>query len=121
MGVKGTATKTLDVPQLEKTVFECNLFLRNANEEAANISAEIRALKEEGIDKLTGGQGDLIVGTIKSVEQGVNTLSVNLQKISKSLNEKLAKTLEAYKDKNNIADAQDKAARAAANAGLKKQ
>lgn len=121
MSVKGTNTKVLDVPQLEKTVFECNLFLHNANEEAANISAEIRALKDEGLDKLSGGQGDLIVGTIKSVEQGVDTLAKNLQKISKSLNEKLSKTLEAYKDKNNIADAQDRAKRAAANAGLKKQ
>lgn len=121
MGVKGSAVKVLNVQLLEKTVFDCNRFIVDAREHVTNINANIRALKDDGLDKLVGGQGDFIVSAIKDTEKGVEGLVTALNAISKSLNEKLAKTLEAYKDKNGLQAASDKAKSAAANATLKKQ
>lgn len=120
MGVKGEDRKVLNVPVLEKTVFSCNKFLLETNEEIQVINSEIRKLKDNGLDKLSGGQGDFIVENIKQTEKAVAVLKDNLAKISQSLNEKLGKVLDAYKDKNGLQDSAEKARVAAQNSGLKR-
>lgn len=121
MSAKGTGTKVLDVKVLEKVVFNCNRFIIETKESATDIQAQIRALKDAGIDKLAGGQGDYITATLNDAEKSTNHIIKSIEAISRSLNEKLGKTLDAYKDKNGLSDTSEKTKAAAANMGLKKQ
>jgi ABC-type transporter Mla subunit MlaD len=118
MGTKGEERKVLDSGALETVVFSCNKFIIESNEDIVTIQTEIRNLKNNGLDKLSGGQGEYIVDSIRNTEKFVEQLRLNLTKISKILDEKLNKLLGAYKDKTGNAEQAAQAAALANKAGL---
>lgn len=121
MGLKGTSTKKIDADTLERFTFSTNMLLTELREHEAACNAGFRKLKEMGVDMLVGGQGDFIVECIKNAQAQLAQISENIVKVSRILNDRLSKAIEAYKDHNGLSDISERTRQAAANSVLRKQ
>lgn len=119
MPAKGSAT-TLNDRALEVAAFLTNVLIRNIEPEIQNIDTNLRKLDDAGLEALKGGRGDEILKALNESKKHIERVRTNTEKISKFLDEKLGKVIEAIKDNDNIAATAEKMQKAAVDAALKK-
>lgn len=105
MGAKGGAV-VLDVKSLENVCVTLNMYATHLSDYASELDAKLKSMEDNGLNELSGGQGEFIKECIRQMKQRVHQLKDNSAKLSNTTNKKLEASIASIKSRNGEAEAE---------------
>lgn len=105
MGAKGGAV-TLDVKQLESVCVTLTMYATHLSDCATELDAKLKSMEDNGLNELSGGQGEFIKECVHQMKLRVHQLRDNSVKLSTSTNKKLEASIASIRSRNGEAEAE---------------